>query len=261
MMLRILRSIPSRTQTRPKQTSSLLPWDGRTYDEKMSLSEVGALLPYHSAIDTNVIVNALNHMIRDAASTRTIFYDIYSQAARQHDKSKGDTGIFFIRGQPGAPFAIVAPGGGFSYVGSLHEGFPYAVEIAKAGFNAFVLKYRVGQGGRTATEDLAAAISYIVANAARLEVETSGYSLWGSSAGARMAAAIGTSGVRAFGGDDLPRPAVVIMAYTAHTEFSPPLVRCHEPTQAWPDDSEGAPLPFLLIPSYILLQRGAGRAF
>ena len=51
------------------------------------------------------------------------------------------------------------------------------------GFNAFVLKYRTGQGGRIATEDLAAAMRYIFRNAGELGVTTVGYSLWGSSAG------------------------------------------------------------------------------
>jgi hypothetical protein len=35
------------------------------------------------------------------------------------------------------PFAIIVPGGGFSYVASMHEGSPYAVEIGNMGFNVF----------------------------------------------------------------------------------------------------------------------------
>ena len=119
---------------------------------------------------------------------------------------------------------MVSPGGGFSYVGSVHEGFPYAVAISKQGYNAFVLKYRAGAGGAAATRDLAAALSYIFRNADRLGVSTEAYSLWGSSAGARMAAAIGSHGTARFGGDDLPKPSAVVMAYTGHSE-----VADHEP--------------------------------
>ena len=36
-----------------------------------------------------------------------------------------------------------------------------------------------------------------------------------------MAAAIGSHGVAAFGGDDLPKPSSVVMAYTAHSDYSP----------------------------------------
>jgi acetyl esterase/lipase len=35
-----------------------------------------------------------------------------------------------------------------------------------------------------------------------------------------MAAAIGSRGVARFGGGDLPRPAVVVMAYTGHSEVA-----------------------------------------
>jgi len=76
----------------------------------------------------------------------------------------------------------------------------------------------VDQGGQAATEDLAAALAFIFRNAKALQVSTDGYSLWGSSAGARMAAAIGTHGTARFGGPELPKPATVVMAYTGHTE-------------------------------------------
>jgi len=46
------------------------------------------------------------------------------------------------------------------------------------------------------------------------------YSLWGSSAGARMAAAIGSHGVAAHGTDMLPKPSAIVMAYTAHSDHS-----------------------------------------
>ena len=56
-----------------------------------------------------------------------------------------------------------------------------------------------------------------------------GYSLWGGSAGARMAAWLGSYGPAAFGGDDLPQPGAVIMQYTGHsdyTESDPPTFAC-----------------------------------
>ncbi|MCW0000114.1 alpha/beta hydrolase [Pararhizobium sp. YC-54] len=159
-------------------------------------------------------------MIDDVASGKPVFYDIYTEAQKRADPTKEQTGLFFFRGRPGAPFAIISPGGGFSYVGSVHEGFPYAVQIARKGYNAFALKYRTGRGGALATEDLAAAVSYVFKNAGTLGVSTNDYSLWGSSAGARMAAAIGSHGVSAFGGDDPPKPSAVVMAYTSHSDTS-----------------------------------------
>jgi acetyl esterase/lipase len=71
-----------------------------------------------------------------------------------------------------------------------------------------------------ATEDLAAAISFVFRNAGALEVGTRNYSLWGSSARARMAAAVGTHGVTKVGGDAVPKPSTAVMAYSAHSEYS-----------------------------------------
>jgi acetyl esterase/lipase len=198
----------------------LLPWDDRRYDTAMPLSHVGSLLPYHTHVAPALVVSSLNRMIDDANAGRTVFYDIYTDAEMNAHPSRRKTGLFFFRGNPGAPFAVIAPGGGFAYVGSLHEGFPYAVEISNRGYNAFVLKYRAGRGGTVATEDLAAALSFIWRNAGALGVATTDYSLWGSSAGARMAAAIGSHGTAPFGGSAVPKPSALVLLYTGHSDVA-----------------------------------------
>jgi acetyl esterase/lipase len=198
----------------------ILPWDDRHYDETMRLGDIGSLLPYHSHVDPAGVVASLNRMIDDTSSGRAVFYDFHTAAEKRADRALENTGLFFFRGKPGAPFAVIAPGGGFAYVGSVHEGFPYAVEINRQGYNAFVLKYRAGRGGTAATEDLAAALSWIFDNADNLGISTDHYSLWGSSAGARMAASIASHGTARFGAPELPKPAVVVMAYTGHSDRS-----------------------------------------
>jgi acetyl esterase/lipase len=198
----------------------LLPWDDRVYEEQMPLARIASLLPYHSHVDPETVANGLNRMIDDAARGQTVFYNFYSEAQQKQQPARKNTGLFFFRGKAGAPIAVISPGGGFTYVGSVHEGFPYAEAISSKGYNAFVLRYRAGYGGTVATEDLAAAVSYIFHNAAKLGVGTSGYSLWGSSAGARMAAAIGSHGAARFGGSEIPKPAAVVMAYTAHSDYT-----------------------------------------
>lgn len=200
----------------------ILPWDDRAYDQDLPLARIASLLPYHSHVDPETVTNALNRIIDDASSGKTVFYSFYSDAQARQEPARKQTGLFFFRGRPGAPFAIICPGGGFSYVGSVHEGFPYAEAISGKGYNAFVLKYRVGHGGTPATEDLAAALSYVFQNAAALGVSTRGYSLWGSSAGARMAAAIGSHGAARYGGGEIPKPSAIVMAYTAHSDYSSP---------------------------------------
>lgn len=197
-----------------------LPWHGRTYDRSLRLDRIGTLLPYHSEVDPEAVVRGLNLLIEHAHRGIPVFHEIYSEAERLADPGLRATGLFFFPGQAGAPFALIAPGGGFSYVASLHEGFPYAAEISTLGYNAFVVTYRTGQGGRTATADMTRAIDYVLVHAGELGVARDHYSVWGSSAGARMAASIGSHGTAAFGAGEHPRPAAVVMAYTGHSDLS-----------------------------------------
>jgi acetyl esterase/lipase len=229
----------------------ILPWDDRRYDTTMPLKNIGSLLPYHSNVDPVVVVSSLNRMIDDASVGRTVFYDIYTDAQKQAEPSRKDTGLFFFKGKPGAPFAVIAPGGGFAYVGSLHEGFPYAVEISNRGYNAFVLKYRAGHGRTVATGDLAAAISYIFRNAGSLGVTTANYSLWGSSAGARMAAVIGSYGAARFGSADLPKPSALVLLYTGHSDFA----STEPPTFVAVGDADGIAPPSIMERRVAALRR------
>jgi acetyl esterase/lipase len=197
----------------------ILPLDRGTYDGNMQLNRVGSLLPYHSQVEPEAVIKTINYMIDQIAGGKTIFYNFYTERQKVETPAKQNTGLFFFKGKSGAPFAIISPGGGFSYVGSVHEGFPHAIELSKKGYNAFVLQYRVG-GEQRACEDLAAAISYIFQHAESLGVSTKGYSVWGSSAGARMAAQIGSHRPAGYGDYNLPRPGVVVMAYTGHSSFT-----------------------------------------
>ena len=181
---------------------------------------------YHN-IDPAETVEIVNDLYGRAQAGETIFYDIYTPEEKQEDPEKGDTGLFFFPGAPGAPFAVCSAGGGFAYVGAMQDSFPHALELSRKGYNAFALIYR--PGAQTACEDLARAISLIFANADQLQVSTDCYSLWGGSAGGRMAAWLGSYGPGAFGGDDLPRPGAVIMQYTGHSDYTendPPTFAC-----------------------------------
>ena len=195
----------------------LLPWNDRM-DLDLPLSRIARLLPYHSHVDVDTVVQALNRMIDASNARETIFYDIYSEEAKARDPEKRQTGLFYFPGRAGSPYAVIAPGGGFAYVGSVHEGFPYAMKIADHGYHAFVLRYRLGN--RKASEDMAAAIDFIEEHADELGVDKQYYSLWGSSAGARVVANISANGVKAYGGKSGMKPRAVVMAYTGHAGYS-----------------------------------------
>lgn len=216
-------------------------------------------LIWYSDIQPKTTVEICNFLRDQAAAGKQIFYDIYTESEKREDPRKRDTGLFFFRGRPGAKFAICNAGGGFCYVGAMQDSFPHALTLAKKGYNAFALIYR--PGGQTACEDLARAIAFVFDHAEELEVDVSGYSLWGGSAGARMAAWLGSFGTVSFGvvqgdahgaaagrassgraaghsgrnaagpnaGAAYPRPGAVIMQYTGLSEVygnEPPTYNC-----------------------------------
>ena len=197
-------------------------------DRYYSGSTLGDLsLTYYSHIDPEKTVEITNYLKEHALAGDPVFFDIYSDEEKETDPAKANTGLFFFRGEPGAKFAVCNAGGAFAYVGAMHDSFPHALELSKQGYNAFALIYR--PGAQTACEDLARAISFIFAHAEELEVDTDCFSLWGGSAGARMAACLGSYGPAAFGGDDLPRPGTVVMQYTGLGKYSasdPPTFVC-----------------------------------
>lgn len=168
-----------------------------------------------------------NYLKGHAEAGKTVFYDIYSEEEKAADPAKKDTGLFFFKGNPGEKFAICSAGGGFAYVGAMHDSFPHALELSRKGYNAFALIYR--PGAQTACEDLARAIAFVHDHAQELGVNTEGYSLWGGSAGARMSAWLGSYGTQAFGEKAYPRPGAVIMQYTGLSEVygnEPPTYNC-----------------------------------
>ena len=193
----------------------------------MTLSEVGSILTWYNYVNTDRTVEIVNYMKAKAEAREQIFYDIYTDEEKAADPAKKNTGLFFFRGNPGEKFAIVNAGGGFAYVGAMHDSFPHALELSKKGYNAFALIYR--PGAETATEDLARAIAFVFEHADELDVDTADYSLWGGSAGARMAAWLGSYGTAAYGEAEYPRPAAVIMQYTGLSEVNgnePPTYAC-----------------------------------
>ena len=197
----------------------LLPWDDGREPRDLPLARVAALMPYHSHIRPAEIVATLNAMAARQARGEAVFFEMYSEAEQRREPGKRHTGLFLFKGRDNAPFVMIAPGGGFAYVGALHEGFPIAERVAAQGYNAFVVRYRAGVGGQAATQDMARAVAFVRENAAALKVSPDNYAVWGASAGARMAAALGSYGTQAFG-EAPSRPISVIMLYTGHSDLN-----------------------------------------
>jgi len=151
-------------------------WSGTT---------LGSLqLRWYSHIDAAKTVEIIRYFKAQSLRGEPVFFDIYTEVEKQRDPRKRNTGLFFFRGKKGAKSAICSAGGGFVYVGAMHDSFPHALELSKRGYNAFALIYR--PGSQTACEDLARSVAFIHEHAGELQLDSTDYSLWGGSAGARM---------------------------------------------------------------------------
>lgn len=185
----------------------------------MSGSTLGDIsLAWYSFIDLDETVAVMNALHEEAQEGDSVILDIYTEEDIARDPSKANTGLIFFKGEAGARTAICNAGGGFAYVGAVHDSFPVSYELSKMGYNTFALIYR--PGAQTACEDLSRAIAYLFEHAEELQIDMDGYSLWGGSAGARMAAWVGTYGTQAFGERAYPKPAAVIMEYTGLSEVT-----------------------------------------
>lgn len=204
----------------------IFPVDMRISND-LTLENISSILPWYSEINTDKTVEIVNYLRNEAESGRQIFYDIYSDSEKADDPEKQNTGIFFFKGNDNAKSAVVNAGDGFVYVAGIHDSFPHALELSKKGYNAFALIYR--PGAQTACEDLARAIAFLYEHSAELNIDMTDYSLWGGSAGARMAAWLGSYGTSTFGEKTYPNPASVIMQYTGLSQVQgnePPTYAC-----------------------------------
>lgn len=197
----------------------LFPVD-RNISPSMTLAQVSTQNVYiwYPYIRVEKTVEVLNFLRSRAMDGERIFYNIYTPEEIAINPAKADTGLFVFHGEENRPFAITNAGGGFAYVGAMHDSFPHSLELSRAGYTAFALIYRPDDP----YSDLARAITFIHDNAEALGVKKENYSLWGGSAGARMGATLGNSAylLQLTGRRDIPQAAAVVMQYTDYSTAS-----------------------------------------
>ena len=88
----------------------------------MPLRNVGSLLPYHSHVDPGTVVSALNHMIDEVNSGRTVFYDFYTEAEKKAQPTRSTRACSSFVANPERPSR--------SYPRA--EAFPTSVPFMKA---------------------------------------------------------------------------------------------------------------------------------
>lgn len=177
--------------------------------EDVPLRNVRKLLKWENYVNEQDTIAVVNYIIKNEKS---IFYNIYTDEEKEKDESLKNTGLFFFRGKKKAKTAIICPGGDFTYLSSIHDGFPQALELSKRGYNVFVLIYRFDR--KFAAMDLARTVAYLHKNKNKLKINLKNYSIWGSSSGGKLAIWLGNYGTEPLGEKKYPKPAAIITQYT-----------------------------------------------
>ena len=91
-------------------------WSGDTLGELQ--------LTWYNNIDPEETVEIVNTLWQRAEAGETVFYDIYTEAEKAQDPDKADTGLFFFKGEAGAPFAVCNAGGALPTSGPCRTASP-----------------------------------------------------------------------------------------------------------------------------------------
>ena len=206
----------------------VLPWENGIVTKvvpPLSLRYMCMCLGY----DAQTVADGINFLIDMSQQEKLFAYDYYTAEETAQNTHLETTKLFYVPGEPGAPFAMVIAGGGFTSVCMMQEAFPVAQKLHGQGYHVFMLKYRVGDRPKDQHEtekreraytDLGRAMKYIFDNATQWDMTLENYSVWGFSAGARMTLAWTTSeefGYQAYG---LPKPAMQTPIYTMPENIS-----------------------------------------
>lgn len=170
--------------------------------------------------NTADVVDGVNFMIDMEQADGAHFFSYYTAEERAADPDKEETGLLYLPGDKGKPFAFVVPGGGFTSVAFTGEGFTAARELHRQGYPVFILKYRVDdvrtveERQKRANADFAAALHYIFDHASALGVSTEDYSVWGYSAGGRLSNLWQLDNEYGYKAHGLPAPAATMLVYS-----------------------------------------------
>lgn len=163
----------------------------------------------------NPVLEGLNHVINLQNRGVKVNWQYWESKDVEKEPDRADTILLFLPGKPNAPFVLLLPGGGYQSVCTCLEGLPAAVKLNDAGYNAFVISYRVGQEALMPKpiDDIKQALRFILNNTSQFQVDKN-YALMGFSAGGHLAAECATTN---FGvvKDGLPAPSAMLLCYPA----------------------------------------------
>ena len=133
------------------------------------------------------------YLVKRRLSGERVFYPIYTKEEIEAEPSRALVTVIPFLIKKHAPTVIVCPGGAYEFLAFNNEGGDYARAYNKAGYNVFLLNYRVATNAHypNPMDDLARAICFVKAHAAAFCVNAEKLVICGSSAGGHLCAYFG----------------------------------------------------------------------
>lgn len=199
-------------------------WSGETL-EKLRLT-------YYNYIDSDETVTIVNYLHNQADNGKPYFTTsiLTRKVARP---TEGRHRIVLLPWQPWSTLCSVQCRRSLCLCGSDARQFPSCLRTLEEGLQCFCLD--LPTWGADCLRGLGTRHQFYFAHKDELGVDTDCYSLWGGSAGGRMAAWVSGYGTAAFGGDNLPKAGTAVIQYTRLTDYS----RDDVPTYACVGSSDG----------------------
>lgn len=160
------------------------------------------------------IISGLNRIYQVSTELENMIFDIYSPSELEESSDRKEAKLIFMPGESQKPFVLICPGGSYSRLWVLTEGYPIASQLNQIGYSAFILIYRTNQTNLfpKPLEDIAHALTFIQNHRDIFQVSLDKYAVAGFSAGGHLAAEWGTKNL-GFRQYHLPAPAALFLAY------------------------------------------------
>ncbi len=164
------------------------------------------------------IINGLNFYAEANSQGRTRIHFVYDESEID-DPLKRDVNLMQIIPEGeldrSKPAIVLSAGGAYNSVCTMVEAMPAARHFTEAGYQVFMLTYRVGCDMATpkAIDDLARAVKYLIDNKEELTIDPDNICFGGFSAGANLISNWGCTniGYKKYG---LPKPKAMFPVYT-----------------------------------------------
>ncbi|SFG34993.1 alpha/beta hydrolase fold [Lachnospiraceae bacterium C7] len=164
------------------------------------------------------MVQGINNLLQLIKDGRQKQYFIYDSNEATDDPLKKEVNLIHLMPKTideNKPYVVLCAGGAYQTIATMVESLPTARHFLDAGYQVFLMTYRVGSIGVApkALDDVGAAIQWLEAHAKQLKIAKGKYAIGGWSAGANLICNWGVPEI-GYRKHNVPEPICMFPIYT-----------------------------------------------